>query len=160
MLEIEENQNTKLELLESQLDRSKKEIEIIQKISNEVNATLDLRRIAETMLRLMFEIFSFEHSMILLLEEDNDTLKVLATHGYKDDGIGAEVKVGIGVIGMVAKKKKLMRMANLGMQRQYMQAIKVQAENQGMKLGQESVELPGLKDGESQVAIPMLLENE
>ena len=37
MLEIEENQNTKLELLESQLDRSKKEIEIIQKISNEVN---------------------------------------------------------------------------------------------------------------------------
>lgn len=160
MLEIEENQNSKLELLESQLDRSKKEIEIIQKISNEVNATLDLRRIAETMLRLMFEIFSFEHSMILLLEEDNDTLKVLATHGYKDDGIGAEVKVGIGVIGMVAKKKKLMRMANLGMQRQYMQAIKVQAENQGMKLGQESVELPGLKDGESQVAIPMLLENE
>ena len=160
MLEIEENQITKLEFLESQLDRSKKEIEIIQKISNEVNATLDLRRIAETMLRLMFEIFSFEHSMILLLEEDNDTLKVLATHGYKDDGIGAEVKVGIGVIGMVAKKKKLMRMANLGMQRQYMQAIKVQAENQGMKLGQESVELPGLKDGESQVAIPMLLENE
>ena len=72
--------------------------------------------------------------MILLLEEDNDTLKVLATHGYKDDGIGAEVKVGIGVIGMVAKKKKLMRMANLGMQRQYMQAIKVQAQNQGMKL--------------------------
>ena len=94
------------------------------------------------------------------MEEDNDTLKVLATHGYKDDGIGAEVKVGIGVIGMVAKKKKLMRMANLGMQRQYMQTIKVQAENQGMKLGQESVELPGLKDGESQVAIPMLLENE
>ena len=92
MLEVEEIQNTKLEFLESQLDRSKKEIEIIQKISNEVNATLDLRRIAETMLRLMFEIFSFEHSMILLLEEDNDTLKVLATYGYEDDGIGAEVK--------------------------------------------------------------------
>ena len=76
MLEIEEIQNTKLEFLESQLDRSKKEIEIIQKISNEVNATLDLRRIAETMLRLMFEIFSFEHSMILLLEEDNDTSEI------------------------------------------------------------------------------------
>ena len=78
MLEIEEDQKTKLEFLESQLDRSKKEIEIIQKISNEVNATLDLRRIAETMLRLMFEIFSFEHSMILLLDSSIGTISGLA----------------------------------------------------------------------------------
>ena len=160
MLELEEDQSEKIERLESDLERKKKEIEIIQKISNEVNASLDLRRIAETMLKLMSDLFSFEHSMILLLGENQESLKVLATHGYEDDGIGAEVKVGIGVIGMVAKKKKLMRMANLGMQRQYMQAIKIQAQNQGMELGQDEVELPGLKDGESQVAIPMLLGDE
>ena len=78
------------------------------------------------MLELMDEFFGFKHTMILLLEEKDEILNVLATHGYEELGVGAKVKVGIGVIGMVAKRRKLMRMANLGAQRAYMQAVKEQ----------------------------------
>lgn len=60
---------------------------------------------------------------------------------------------------MVAKRKKLMRMANMGMQRSYMQAIRQQVtETDKTRLQEE--DLPGLPDVESQVAIPMLLEEE
>ena len=46
---------------------------------------------------------------------------------------------------MVAKRKKLIRMSNMGMQRSYMNAIKTQVQqNKNVKLDDEEV-LPGLE---------------
>ena len=66
----------------------------------------------------------------------------------------------MGVIGTVAKRKKLMRMANMGMQLSYMKAIKNQVKDDENLNVKEEVTLPGLKDVESQVAIPMLIDDE
>ncbi len=147
-----------LDKLNQKLERKTKEVEIIQQVSSQINATLNLQNIANTMLELMDEFFGFKHTMILLLEEKEQILNVLATHGYEDQGIGAKVKVGMGVIGMVAKRRKLMRMANLGAQRAYMQAVKQQVNQTTTTKIQEEEVLPGLQDVESQVAIPMMLE--
>ena len=146
--------------LAEQLERRNKEIEIIERVASQISKTLNLDSIAKTMLISMEEYFGFKHSMILLLNSSESALKVIATHGYKEEGIGAEVKIGVGVIGMVAKKKKLMRMANLGAQKQYMQAIKQQIQPSEDTVVAEEISLPGLKNAESQVAIPMLMEDE
>ena len=146
--------------LAEQLERRNKEIEIIERVASQISKTLNLDAIAKTMLISMEEYFDFKHSMILLLDGSESTLKVIATHGYKEEGIGAEVKIGVGVIGMVAKKKKLMRMANLGAQKQYMQAIKQQIQPSENTVVADEISLPGLKNAESQVAIPMLMEDE
>ena len=121
---------TQLDDLTKRLERKTKEVEIIQQVSSKINATLDLENIAKTMLSLMDEFFGFQYAMILLLDEEDEALSVLATHGYEDDGLGAKVKVGMGVIGMVAKRRKLMRMANLGQQRAYI--LMRQVKHQGM----------------------------
>jgi class 3 adenylate cyclase len=142
------------------LERKTKEVDIIQQVSAEINKTLDLAVIGKSMLLAMDEYFGFQHSMILLMDNENQSLSVLSTHGYDDKGIGAKVPVGMGVIGMVAKRKKLMRMANMGMQRSYMQAIRQQVTETDETILQEEEDLPGLPDVESQVAIPMLLEEE
>ena len=146
--------------LAEQLERRNKEIEIIERVASQISKTLNLDAIAKTMLISMEEYFGFKHSMILLLDSSESALKVIATHGYKEEGIGAEVKIGVGVIGMVAKKKKLMRMANLGAQKQYMQAIKQQIQPSEDTVVADEISLPGLKNAESQVAIPMLMEDE
>ena len=146
--------------LAEQLERRNKEIEIIERVASQISKTLNLDAIAKTMLISMEEYFGFKHSMILLLDGSESVLKVIATHGYKEEGIGAEVKIGVGVIGMVAKKKKLMRMANLGAQKQYMQAIKQQIQPSEETSVVDVTNLPGLKNAESQVAIPMLMEDE
>ena len=88
-----------------QLERRNKEIEIIERVASQISKTLNLDAIAKTMLVSMEEYFDFKHSMILLIDNTESVLKVIATHGYKDEGIGAEVKIGVGVIGMVAKKE-------------------------------------------------------
>ena len=146
--------------LAKQLERRNKEIEIIERVASQISKTLNLDAIAKTMLISMEEYFGFKHSMILLLDSSESALKVIATHGYQEEGIGAQVKIGVGVIGMVAKKKKLMRMANLGAQKQYMQAIKQQIQPSEDTLVADEISLPGLKNAESQVAIPMLMEDE
>ena len=124
------------------LERRTKEVEIIKQISGQINKSLNLSVIASTMLSLMDEYFGFKHSMILLVSEDKKYLNVLETYGYENKGIGAKVNFGIGVIGIVAQKKKLMRMANLGMQRSYMQAIRKQVSVSDNKKLQDEVELP------------------
>ncbi len=149
-----------LENIKSLLERKSKEVEIIKQISNKINKSLDLNLIASEMLSLMNDFFGFQHSMILLASEDKKYLSVLETYGYNKKGVGAKVKFGVGVIGIVAEKKKLMRMANLGMQRSYMQAIREQVKITDKNQLQDKVMLPGLKNAESQVAIPMLLDNE
>ena len=146
--------------LAKQLERRNKEIEIIERVASQISKTLNLDAIAKTMLISMEEYFGFKHSMILLLDSSESGLKVIATHGYQEEGIGAQVKIGVGVIGMVAKKKKLMRMANLGAQKQYMQAIKQQIQPSEDTVVTDEISLPGLKNAESQVAIPMLMEDE
>ena len=93
--------------LAEQLERRNKENEIIERVASQISKTLNLDAIAKTMLISMEEYFDFKHSMILLLDGSESTLKVIATHGYKEEGIGAEVKIGVGVIGMVAKKRSL-----------------------------------------------------
>ena len=159
MDKISQSKN-ELENIKILLDRKSKEIEIIKQISNQINKSLDLNLIASSMLSLMNDFFGFKHSMILLVSENKKYLNVLETYGYKKRGIGAKVEFGVGVIGIVAEKKKLMRMANLGMQRSYMQAIREQVQITNKNKLHDKVELPGLKNAESQVAIPMLIDNE
>ena len=159
MDKISQSKN-ELENIKILLDRKSKEIEIIKQISNQINKSLDLNLIASSMLSLMDEFFGFKHSMILLVSENKKHLNVLETYGYKKRGIGAKVEFGVGVIGIVAEKKKLMRMANLGMQRSYMQAIREQVQITNKNKLKDKVQLPGLKNAESQVAIPMLIDNE
>ena len=149
-----------LEKVKSLLERRSKEIEIIKQISNQINKSLNLNSIACDMLKLMNEFFGFKHSMILLVSQDKKYLNVLETYGYKNKGVGAKVKFGVGVIGIVAEKKRLMRMANLGMQRSYMQAVREQVKITNNTQLQDEVELPGLKNAESQVAVPMLIDHE
>ncbi|HBM52796.1 MAG TPA: adenylate cyclase, partial [Deltaproteobacteria bacterium] len=105
------------ENLEEKLARKTKELEIMQRVAVALNASSEVKTIASLMLNLMEEYFDFQHSILLVLRPDEEVLEVVATHGYEVDNLGKTVKVGMGVIGMVAKKQRLMRMANLGAQR-------------------------------------------
>src|ERR1051326_1476036 len=137
------------------LNRKTREVKIIQEISSEINSVLDLDSILSSILISLDRTFDFKHSMLLLLNESNETLIVTASHGYEEKGIGAKVNLGEGIIGVVAKRKKIMRMGNIGMQMAYTQTVREQFEQSGRAdLLKDKILLPGLKNLQSQVAIP------
>jgi class 3 adenylate cyclase/putative methionine-R-sulfoxide reductase with GAF domain len=150
---ILENQQF-LDDLNADLARKTQEIHIIQKLSAEITSSLDLDVILGNMLASLDRTFDFHHSMILLLDESVSQLYVAASHGYTDNGIGAVIKIGQGIIGVVAKRQKIMRMGNIGTQVAYMNAVKTQMSVHGSE--DDNVKLPGLPNLQSQVAIPML----
>jgi len=151
--QIVDNQKI-IDQLNADLNRKTQEVKIIQEISSEINATLDLDVILQKMLQSLDKTFDFKYSMVLLMKNEEE-LEVAASYGYDNRGIGAVVKVGEGIIGVVAKRKKLVRMGNIGSQMSYMNAVKNNVDAQD----ESRVKLPGLANVQSQVAIPMLLEN-
>ena len=52
------------------LERRNNEINIIEKVASKINKSLDMDAIANTMLASMHEYFDFEHSMILLVDQN------------------------------------------------------------------------------------------
>jgi signal transduction histidine kinase len=142
-----------------QLARRSEEVEVLSRIALDLNATLDLDSIYEVVLRTMDEFFGFRHSIILLLD-DPETLRVVASHGYEGQALGGTVAVGIGIIGMVAKRRRLMRVNHLRAQQAYFERIRSQMQEAGRaaELG-EVVVVPGLRDADSQIAIPLRIKD-
>ena len=81
------------------LARKATELQVLQRVSAEINSTLDLDEIYDVALRTMDELFEFHHAIILVLEPDNTTLKVVASRGYEGHAVGGRVQIGTGVIG-------------------------------------------------------------
>jgi DNA-binding NtrC family response regulator/putative methionine-R-sulfoxide reductase with GAF domain len=145
----------------SELARKTAEVRLLQRVSADVNTTLDLDEICDVALRTMDEWFEFHHAIILLLEPDNTTLRVVASRGYEGQAVGGRVQVGTGVIGMVARKRQMMHVNNLGHQRAYVAAQRREMEKSGRhaQLG-EAIPVPGLPNAESQIAIPLLIRDD
>jgi len=150
----------RLAQLAEELRRATEEICILRGVSTRLNATLNLERIYEIVLHTMRDVFGFSHALVLLLDDSGTSLRVVAGGGYPEPPLGSKVDVGVGVVGTVAKKKRLMRVGNLSQQRAYVSAIRKQVEESGDAASLGPVpELPGLPDAESQMAIPLLIED-
>ena len=151
---------TPLEQLQQELAQKSEEVRVLRQMSSEVNATLDLDEIYAAVLGTMYDLFGFHHSLILLLDASGETLSVVASRGYKDPAVGAKAPVGVGVIGTVARRRKMMRVGNLSQSRSYAAAVRGEMAHSEQADELEVVpELPGLPDAESQIAIPLLIKD-
>ena len=78
--------------------------------SRELSARLarcpDLDTLVSTTLTGLAELFGYEHSLLMLLDETGERLYTIASHGYATEGIGSEVRVGEGIIGMAAARRR------------------------------------------------------
>ena len=148
------------EALERELAQKVAGVRILQRVSSEINSTLELEEIYDIALQTMDELFDFHHSIILLLGEDGETLTVVASRGYEGQAVGGKLRVGTGVIGIVAQKRKLLHLNNLGQSRSYVAAQRRQMlkTGRGEEVG-EPVAVPGLPNAESQIAIPLLIKD-
>jgi class 3 adenylate cyclase len=157
--EIARNQET-IDRLNRDLAKRTNDVRIIQQISTEITSTLDLREVLEVILGAMERVLGFRHSMLLLTEPAGDALAVAATRGYTQSGVGARVRIGDGVIGVVADRRTPMRVGNVGVSVRYMQAIRARMQAEGQVTAELTpAALPGLPDVQSQLALPLLVKD-
>ena len=142
------------------LARKDAEFGVLQRVSSEINSTFDLDEIYRISLATMDDLFGFHHSLILLLDDGGETLTVVASRGYEGQATGGKAHVGVGVIGMVAKKRRALHMNNLGVQRSYVSAQRLRMVEAGRSEEiQATIPVPGLPDVESHIAIPLMVKD-
>jgi class 3 adenylate cyclase len=157
--QIARNQQT-IDRLNRDLARRSNEVRIIQQISQEITSTLDLDEVLGIVLRAMERVLRFEHSMILLKDPGADRLRLAASRGYEPSGVGAEVAFGEGVIGVVASRRKMMRIGNIGASVAYLRGVRVRLEAAGeVAPARDPSALPGLPGAQSQLALPLLVKD-
>jgi adenylate cyclase len=148
-----------IDRLNTELARKTDEVRIIQQISSEISSTLDLDRILAISLDAMETVLGFRHSMILLASGDERVLTVAASRGYDGGRTGAEIPLGQGVLGVAARRRRVVRMGNVATQRAYLTGVRARTEAAGQAALEPTVEMPGLADAQSQLAIPLVVKD-
>ena len=148
-----------IDRLNAELARKTDEVRIIQQISSEISSTLDLDRILAISLDAMEAVLGFRHSMILLASGDERVLTVAASRGYDGGRTGAEIPLGQGVLGVAARRRRIVRMGNVATQRAYLTGVRARTEAAGQATLKPAVEMPGLADAQSQLAIPLIVKD-
>jgi adenylate cyclase len=129
----------------------------LAELSARLSRCPDLDSLVSAALDGLANLFGYEHSLLLLLDEDGTRLYTIASHGYPVAGIGSEVRVGEGVIGMAAARVEPMRVGNLGSMLAYTRTQRRAHEQHGGEAPGTEIPLPGLANAESQVAVPAMV---
>jgi GAF domain-containing protein/pyridoxamine 5'-phosphate oxidase-like protein len=139
------------------LDGLRTEVRGLQCISERINRAPDLESLLSVVLDALEDYFHFSHTSVLLVDESSQRLTTLASRGYGESGIGAEVALGQGVIGTVARERRVLRLTNFDAELRYGRAIRREAEERGGAPLDTEVPLPGLPDAQSVLAIPLAI---
>jgi adenylate cyclase len=135
------------------LDGRRSEVRGLQWVSEKINRASNLESLLGAALEALEEYFHFSHTMVLLHDDGSGRLTTIASRGYRESGVGAEVPLGQGLIGTVARERRLLRFKNLDSDLRYSRTIR--RESPGV--GCAEIPLPGLPDPQSVMAIPLLV---
>ncbi len=69
--------------------------------------------------------------MILLTDEPNAKLLTIASRGYPENGVGSEVGIGEGLIGMVARARRTLFLSAIDHSLRYAKAVRDRVEAMG-----------------------------
>ncbi len=119
----------------------------------------DLDMLVEMALTALDRLLGYRHTVLLLLDESGTRLYTIGSHGFDEQGIGAEVPLGTGQIGLAAERCEPMRIGGLRQMKKYARSIRTSYERTGMGPGHELpiVEVDGV---ESRIVVPAMARGE
>jgi adenylate cyclase len=105
------------------------------------------------------DLFGFGHSILLVFDERGDRLFAVASNGYPASSAGAEVPLGVGLIGVAAQRRTVVCVPSLARSRAMQAAIKESLRQSGAELPAREIPLPGLDGVQSAAAVPLVVRN-
>jgi adenylate cyclase len=120
-------------------------------------ATTDLAGLLDVLLESLRDGFCISHAMVLMNDPKSGRLYTVASRGYPQSGIGAEVLPGEGVIGTAALARIPIRISHATSEFGYGRAARELAAQQGYAEGlTDEIPIPGLPGSQSQIAVPIV----
>jgi GAF domain-containing protein/pyridoxamine 5'-phosphate oxidase-like protein len=133
------------------------DLALLRLLAERLNRSESLGDLLETALQLLDEWLGFHHAIILLADERNEKLFTIASRGYPENGVGSEVGFGEGLIGMVARARRALRLSAIDHSLRYARAVRERAAAvAGAEAVCHEIPLPGLPGAASQIAVPLM----
>ena len=98
-----------------------------------------------------------QHAMVLMLDASAHRLYTVASAGYATSGVGSEIEMGHGVIGVAARECTPVRISHMTNAASYSHAVRssMQLLEPGLAL-ETDIPYPGLPEPHSQLAVPIV----
>jgi adenylate cyclase len=110
-----------------------------------------------TALEALGDLFGHHHSFVMFPDEEGTRLYTGASYGFDPSGVGSEVMVGEGMLGLSAERRSVVRVTNLALDRLIARAVRSGVERRGEQdILEKEIALPGLPDVKSQLVLPLL----
>jgi hypothetical protein len=111
-------------------------------------------------LEALDDLFGFAYSILLTADEGGDRLFAVSSNGYVPSGVGAEVPIGVGLVGVAAERRRVVCVPNLARSRAMSAAVQESMRRSGTEPSAVEIELPGLERVQSAAAVPLLARGE
>ncbi len=124
----------------------------------QLGACHDLGSLLDSTLDGLQERFEIRHAMLLMYDREGERVYTVASRGYATSGVGSEIPLGAGVIGVAARERTPIRIAHWSADYAYSQAVR-QSLGGAERAGSLETEIPfpGLAEPRSQLAVPILV---
>jgi hypothetical protein len=121
-----------------------------------LSSASELASLLDTLLDVLAESLGIEHAMVLMSDPAGDRLYTVASRGYPQSGVGAEIRPGEGIIGAAASARTPIRISHATSEFGYGRAMREDAERRGIGGFEQEIPFPGLPESQSQIALPIL----
>jgi adenylate cyclase len=129
----------------------------LRRASEALAACQDLAVLLDAALDALVREFGIQHAMLLMLDEAGARLYTVGSRGYDTSGVGSEIALGDGVIGVCAQARTAIRISWLTQAYRYSRAIRDELVRDGMgRAVQTEIPYPGLAAPHSQLGVPIL----
>ena len=135
------------------------EIRGLQLVSDRINRADDLETLLAATLDALDVYFGMSNTIVLLNDEPSQKLITIACRGYGGGGVGAEVAIGEGLIGTVARERRVLRISGLDEGLRYGRAVRRSVLSDGGRSVRPEIPLPGLPDAQSALVLPLVIED-
>jgi hypothetical protein len=116
----------------------------------------DTESLLDALLDGLVEHFDIRHTLVMMLDPARERLYTVASRGYETSGVGSEIQVGEGVIGVAARERVPIRISHMTSEYAYGLAMREGAQRQGLGgLVDTEIPFPGLAAPGSQLAVPI-----
>ncbi len=133
------------------------DVTILRACLSRLSAAGDLASLLDALLDVLADPIGIEHAMVLMHDPSGERLYAVASRGYEESGVGAEVLPGAGIIGAAAQARIPIRISHATSEFGYGRAMRQDAERRGLTAGlDDEIPFPGLPGSQSQIAVPIL----
>lgn len=133
---------------------------LIEEFTARLAACGNLESVIYTSLDALSAQFGYDHSFLMVPDEEGKRLFTLGSHGFGDSGVGSEVWIGEGLLGFAAEHREVVRTTNFSRDVLYSNAVRSAVARRGEdRLLEREIALPGLPEVQSQLVVPLMTQD-